>query len=330
MSELQYTTVDRVLAKFHRDLKGTDINESDAIEWIGEALDLLKVAQTQEQAVAFIEVKNHQADLPQGFQMVLQLARDNNWTKQDKECCTIPTEVIQEINEACHTCDTHPANAAGYPVPLDCNGEMIGDYEVAYYRPFFDLKWEYQPWVNSSYYQERFTPIRPSSNVFFNSLVCKEKDQTPYSSCTDEYSIVGTLEKKLRFSFKEGYVALAYMKTATDRETGYPLVPDNQSCRMAITYFIKWMIAQHYSWNGRQGFDSKAQEEERKWNKYARQFKNYMKMPKSIDDFQDLLEQSHYLIPRQKRYYGFFGNLNKAEDRRFNDPDYRNRYRHGR
>ena len=67
MPELQYTTVDRVLAKFHRDLRGIDINESDAIEWIGEALDLLKVNQIQEQAVAFIEVKNYQADLPKGF-----------------------------------------------------------------------------------------------------------------------------------------------------------------------------------------------------------------------------------------------------------------------
>ena len=234
---------------------------------------------------------------------MLQIARNSTWKKEEKECSKIPVEVIKELSSDCST---------------DC--------ETPSYKPFFDLKWEYQPWINSGYYQERFTPVRLSSSVFFNSLVCKEKDQSLYSSCIDEYSIVGTVEKKLRFSFKDGYIALAYMRTAIDEKTGFPLIPDNQSCLMAITYYIKWMIAQHYSWNGRQGFDSKAREEERKWNKYARQFKNYMKMPKSIDDFQDLLEQSHYLIPRQKRYYGFFGNLNKAEDRRFNDPNYRNRY----
>ena len=57
MTEMTYTTVDRVLSKFHRDLRGAEINESDAIEWIGEALGFLQVYQVQEEAVAFLEVK---------------------------------------------------------------------------------------------------------------------------------------------------------------------------------------------------------------------------------------------------------------------------------
>ena len=57
---IQYTTVDRIFNKLYRDLRETSLNESDVIEWIGEALDFLKVAENQEEAIAFLEVKNHQ------------------------------------------------------------------------------------------------------------------------------------------------------------------------------------------------------------------------------------------------------------------------------
>jgi len=52
MSELQFTSIDRIISKFHRDLRGTDVNESDMVEWIGEALEFLKVPQIQDQAIA--------------------------------------------------------------------------------------------------------------------------------------------------------------------------------------------------------------------------------------------------------------------------------------
>ena len=326
MSELQFTTVDRVLAKFNRDLRGTDINESDAIEWIGEALDAMKLPQVQEHAVAFIEVKDHHADLPHGFHMISQINKYRNWSPDVKSTLCIPT-IMKEVEEddACKTsCDTHPANKAGYPIPLDCDGRMIGDYEVAYYRPFFDLQWEYKFWSDSSFCQNNFTPVRLSNNLYFNSLVCKEKDRHDiYKNCGDEYTIVGTTEKRLRFSFREGFVAVSYLRNSLDPNTGYPLVPDNYSYMNAITYYLKWKIAEWYDWNGREGFARKAQDNERKWLKYKKQGTNYMKMPKSLDQYQNLLDQSHHMIPRRNLYYGYFGNLNKAENKRFNNPDNR-------
>jgi len=304
MSELQYSTVDRVLAKVHRDLKGTDLNESDAIEWIGEALEFLRVPQIQEQAIAFMEINNYEAKIPCGFQMVLQVARQNDWTPDTKEDCAVPVESLADIIGA--SCDS-------------CDSDLS-------YIPYFEVGWEYESWTSTGYYQQNFTPVRLADNTFFNSIVCKEKDQTPYKNDgQDEYTIVGITEKKLRVSFEQGYIALAYVRNVVDKETGYPLVPDNISYVTAITYYLKWKIAQMYSWNGRQNFIRLAQDNERLWLKYARQAKNYMKMPKTIDQFQNLLEQSHYLIPRHRRYYGYFGNLGREENRIFNDPDTRNR-----
>lgn len=295
---MEYTTVNTIIAKAYRDFRGTDLNESDAIEWIGEALEFLKVPQIQEQAVAFIEVENHEANVPRGLQMVIQIARNNEWTEETAEEEVIPAETVEEVTA--ESCDTPIA-----------------------YQPYFDMQWQYVNWISCGLYRERYTPVRLANHTFFNTLVCKEK--SPYENYgEDEYTIVGLTDKKFRFSFETGQIALAYIKNAIDEVTGYPMIPDNVSYTTAITYYIKWKMAERLTWHGREGFARLAQDSERLWLKYARQAKNYMKMPKSLDDFQDLLEQSHYLIPRHRMYYGYFGNLGKEENRRFNDPDQRN------
>lgn len=316
MSQFTYTTVDRILSKLHRELKNCGINEGDAIDWIAEALDFLEVGETLLQEVAFLEVKNHEACLPEGFKMVLQIARNNEWTKEDK--CIIPLEVIDDLSTNENSEDTL------------CNSGAVPAY-----IPNLNVSWGYNEWTSHNYYKQKYTPVRLADHTFFNSIVCKEKHLDIYQNCDnhyssikeqfgeDEYTIVGTLSKKLRFSFEEGYVALAYVKGPVDNETGYPLIPDEISHISAITYYIKWKIKETEFFDKREGSERLMSYAQREWLKYCKQAKNYAKMPKSIDDLQDLLEQTHYLIPRRRRYYGFFGNLNQAEKRRFNDPDNR-------
>lgn len=299
-SNITYTSIDRVIAKFQRDLRGTDMNESDLIEWIGEALEFLKVPQMQEQAVAFLEVSNFETIVPVGFQQVLQLARNNKWSKESTEHCGATIEEATEDLPKAHV-----------GVPTDCQGNLLGDFEVAYYRPFFDLNWGFQSWTMSSTFRNNYTPIRLADSYLFNSLVCKEKDRSLYNNNEDEYTLVGTTEKKIRVSFQEGFVALAYSRSAIDPETGYPLVPDNISYQTAITYYIKWKLAEWYAWNGRAGFDSLAAQAEERWLKYARQGKNFMKMPKTLDDFQDLMEQTHNMLPNYRKYQSFFGKIKR-------------------
>lgn len=307
---MEYTTVGRIFNRLYRDLRETNLNESDVIEWIGEALEFLKVGESQEQAVAFLEVRNYQAIVPKGLQTVLQVARNNSY----EENCVTPADVATTTEE----------ETLSDKVFLDCNGKPIVDYEIAYYRPYFDLQWEYDPWMRSSLYQEQFTPVRLANHTLFKTLVCRESGyENLYAGRSDEYTIVGTQDKKFQFSFETGSVAVSYLRTAMDTETGYPLIPDQISFITAITYYVKWKIAEWWAWNSRDGAIGLANDNERKWLKYVKQAKNWAKMPKTIDQYQNLLEESHHLIPRLKRYYGFFGNLGREEDRTFNDPDYR-------
>tara|TARA_R100001377_G_scaffold85310_2_gene71538 strand:- start:6011 stop:6970 length:960 start_codon:yes stop_codon:yes gene_type:complete len=309
---IQYISVTRIFNKLSRDLRGTELNESDVIEWIGEALDFLRVSGTQEESIAFITVKDHMADVPIGLQTVLQIARNNNYSSDE---CLTTADIADTIEDTVNN-----------PVFLDCQGKPIVDYDVAYYRPFFDLQWEYDPWSRSNLYATQYTPVRLANHTLFGSIVCKEKGfDNLYTSKSDEYNIVGTDEKKFRFSFREGSIAVSYLKTATDEE-GYPLIPDQVSYITAITYFVKWKLAEWYAWNSRDGSVGNRDYNEKRWLKYVRQAKNWTKMPKGIDQYQNLLEESHYLIPRLKKYYGFFGNLGRSEDRVFNDPDYRKKF----
>ena len=311
MDEMKFTSVDRIFTKIQRDLKGTEINEVDIIEMVGEALEFLQVAETQEEVVAFIEVKNHHADIPCGFQSVLQIARNRRYSLKVKDSCTVVEDVVEQAN----SCHTNPTSIEPYPIPLDCSGRPIMEEHLSYYRPYFDLKWQYQFWLESPIYHEAYTPVKLANSSFFNSIVSQENNPDIYVNCRDEYTIVGTTDKRFRFSFKEGQIALSFLKTAMDPQTGYPLIPDHVSYISAITYYIKWKIAEMLTWEGREGFTIIARDSEKLWLRYASQSKNYSKMPKTIDEYQNVLELTHNLVPNENRYYKFFGNVNRYGNR---------------
>ncbi len=316
----QYVTVDTILSKYLRDFRGVELNEDEAIEWIGEALGFMQMASASEEAIAFLEVKNFQAVLPNGLHYIIQVAKNNAWSPTAVESCS-PQIIVEDIT---------PVPTTGSIVVTDCCGDCINDQDIGVYRPYFDLQYEYLGWVHSKAFRTKFTPVRLANHTFFNTLVCEtEQDAGLYSkntaSVTDEYTIVGD---QLRFSFQEGHVALAYLRQRVDPETGYPMIPDDESAKAAITYYLGWKTKEREGWNHREGAMQIAQIAEQRWLKYIKQFKNKAKMPWGTDEYEDLMEGSNYLLPRRKRYYGFFGKLGQAEDRIFNDPNFTNKYRY--
>ena len=138
MQKYNYTTVDTIFSKFSRDLRGVDIHESDMIEWIGEALGFLGVSEIQKEAVAFLKVKNHSVDVPDGFQGVIQVAVYNDWKGDDDELspCNIVSNITENtVEEVKAGCTDGKYNGIGI---TDCNGRLIfNDDNIAYFRPKF-------------------------------------------------------------------------------------------------------------------------------------------------------------------------------------------------
>lgn len=323
--KFQYTSLDRIISKLYRDLGIEEISETDVIEWAGEALDFVEAVNVYEEAVAFVEVNNHQADLPNGLNSIIQVARNNHWTKGESKLC--PANVVadvteEEIEEGCYTnCNNNPPGLENYPVPLDCNGSPITDYELAYYRPYFDLQYEYYGWVGSNFYRQKYTPIRLANHSFFNSVVCTEEEDL-YRNCgEDEYTIVGD---KIRTSFKEGSIAIAYYRQIVDPETGYPMIPDDSSFITAITYYVTWKYMARMWYMGREGYGDKMKEAEMQWHWYFKQAENKAFTLHGADEHQNFLETRNHLIPRLDRYYSYFGKLGRKEFTGFKDPNRRN------
>ncbi len=305
MQKYQYITTDSILAKYHRDFRGIGINEGDAIEWIGEALGFIKMASASEETIIFAEVINHHADIPIGLHYIVQIARKNDWEKEPNSCN--PEVIVPCLQQAIVDC-------------VDCENEIISCAEPVCnenepYQPHFGLAFPYQTWVRSGYYRKTWTPVRLANNSFYNSLVCKTPEHLEhlYDSCSSEYTIV---EDKLRFSFKSGYVAIACLRQKMD-EKGYPMIPDDEYAKAAITYYMVWKMKQREAYNHREGAAALSKDAETQWGSYIKKFKNKTKMPFGVDQYQNLLEQSYYMIPNHKKYYGFFGNLGRSENRPF-------------
>ncbi|ALN97275.1 hypothetical protein BOX09_gp29 [Flavobacterium phage Fpv1] len=314
MQKFQFVKIDSILAKFQRDFKGLDINEDDAIEWIGEALGFMKIVSASEEAIAFIEVKNYHASIPPGLHYITQIARNNDWEKpEDTNSCASNT--IAQIETEINCCDEQPKHLSNEQVSVTWNEEQ-SQYVVE-----LNLPLSFQNWIGSTYKKTKYTPVRLANHSFLNTLVCKEKDMEDVycRDCDDrdEYTIV---QDQLRFNFKSGLIALAYIRQMIDSETGYPMIPDDESARAAITYYLGWKVKETEAWNHREGAMQLAQIAEQHWLKYIKQFKNKAKMPTGVDQYQNLMEQSNYLIPNHNRYYGFFGKLGTAENRTFNGP----------
>jgi hypothetical protein len=293
----------RIFAKIYRELKDTSVNETDIIEYIGEALDFLQVSPLLEKDLAFLYVENFETDLPNCLQYVLQIAKHNTWSKKTSEqCFNNLIESLEKDSVKIQTCDTTIDG-----VPLDCKGSPIGNTEYAFYRPTIGLTTESFGFIGSNTYTTQFSPVLLSNKTFYKSIVYEDKNYLDlYNSSNYEYTIIGNVNKKFRFNFKEGLVAVSYLKRQVDEETGYPLIPDNISAISAITYYVKWKITEYHFWNNRQGSDSKIKYFEKKWLKYVKQAKNHFKMPKTIDEHYNLMKQSLKIVPDLKKYSKFF------------------------
>lgn len=310
--EGQFVSIDRIFAKLA--YITTNLDENDAIEWIGEALEFIGTRRIYEEAISFFEVKDYQCQMPAFTHQIIQIAKNNNW-RPDNLCVT-PKCVIDEVPnimyQTCSSCMPGTEDM-GYVV-LDGKGTPVVEYDIAYYRPYFDLLGEYYGWSNSNYYNQNYSPVRLSTSSFFGSVLDK--------NCKDEYTIISN--NILRFSFSCGSVAIAHKRQPVDVETGYPMIPDNISHITACTAYIKMKLNDRDLFNKREGSIQLSQKLEADWQWYCGQASNSDKMIRGIDEHQNLLDQRSNMLPNYSKYFSYFGSLNMPEYRKFNDPDGRN------
>lgn len=306
---MKYTSMDRIFSKIIRDFPPGAINEADIIEWAGEALEHVNAIRAKEEAVAFLKVKNFQTEMPYNLHNIIQIAKNN--LIDDPETKPVVSTEDEVINKE---------EKADYPVCLDCNGMPYYDYDIAYYRPYHDLQYEYNLWRENVILKRCYVPVRLSNNSFFNSLVCSQDDHDcgydikwsagPYTQSTYEYTIIE--DKVLRFNFEKGIIALAYNRNMQDKD-GVPMIPDYISFTTAITGYIMWQMMKREFYTGREGSKTKVVYAEDQWQWYCKQASNKSLIPQGVDELENLKEQRNYILPRRNVYQNYFGNLNNRE-----------------
>lgn len=307
---MNYIPIQALFAKIDRDYGMSNLSEADVIDWTGEALGLMGAIKQFEEALAIIEVNDYRCSIPGGgLHKILMIARNNNYSKTIKENNCTPADILLDNTD----------NTIKRPIVIDCKGQPIEEYELAYYRPYFDLRWEYDQWRNSNRYRNQFTPVRSTTNIFFGISI---NEDNLYCDSRDEYKLID--RDTLKFSFQEGQIAIAYYRQKLD-ENGYPMIPDDESVIEACKCYTILRKEKKDYYNKRTGSVAMSEAAEKDWHWYCEQGKSSLKMPKSIDDYQNLLDQRNSLIPRMNEYNSFFGNLNRPEQRRFNNPDLRNK-----
>lgn len=285
----QFISVNTIFSKLNRDFKSYKLNKNDVIEWVGEAIRGIGVESIYEPAIRFVEVKNFSCDIPELAQLIIQIAKNNKPEQMvTPEDTTIPDQGVL----------------------IDNNGTPVEGYEIAYYRPYFDMVGAFIVGNVVSGYKDKFVPVRLTNHTFFDSHVCRDENFGDlYHSAVDEYNIIGNT---LKFSFPEGQVAIAYLRLKVDCD-GYPMIPDTYSAITAVTKYCIMKLMENDYYSHRQGSDSRLQKAESDWQWYCSQASNEGKIPSGIDEWESLLNQHKYILPKKTQYNNFFENLSRPE-----------------
>jgi hypothetical protein len=275
--------------------------EGDVIEWIGEAIESIGYCSIYEQAVSFMEIRNHRAELPKYIQSIIQAARDREWTNTD---CLTPSDVLTSIHDTCgcHH-DTHEAPHRD-PV-VDCDGNPVMEEHIHFYRPYFSIILGYNFWSATDLYKRRYVPIRLATHNFFKAQGTRGGDI--YHSATDEYN---TYNGTLITSFQEGSIALSYWRIMVNEQTGFPMIPDDIFVIEAITNYIIYKYMRRNWYLGRDGFLDKMQKAEIDWN-YSKTKASTSLKDFSIDAMENIGNERNKLV-RSNNVAHFNQNTGKA------------------
>ncbi len=296
---MEFTSIDRIFAKVNRDLPNFNISDGDIIEWSGEALEFINAIDAKEEVVAYIKVSNYQCDIPANLHNIIQIAKNTEVSTDSLTPDTAQTSspLDESVNNG---------------VLMDCNGIPWDDTEIAYYRPYYDVKYEFDLWRNNKYYERCYEPVRLTNHSFFNTLVCSENgsDCGIYHNTQYEYNVI--MGKILRFNFEKGVIAIAYERNPTD-ENGLPCIPDSISYTTAIISYITMKYTKREFLAGKQGAQSRMQLAQSDWTWYVKQASTNSLIPKGVDEMENLVNQHNRLIPRRNLYDNYFGNASNRE-----------------
>lgn len=301
------TIVERVYMDFGFNYS---LSFTEAAEWAGSLLALLKAPVVLQHHVEEIVIDEGRGKLPCDLESIIQTARKVKGVADgcatgviatlDRGTQYVEISAIDIVNRkfklcgcnAFTTCDE--CTTVEGDIPCEPSKPIIRHYGGETKKPHYRLE-----------------PMRWMTDTFNNHMHCTDYDYACHSAST--YTVNGNY---IFTSFEEGSVMMAYLAIPTDEE-GFPLIPADEWWRQAVQYEIAYKIAMKLFIQGNIT-DKTFQyiERERDWK--VAQAVNKSKMP-SIDEMESFKNQWLRLIPNYNNHSTFFKNMQMPE-RMFNHP----------
>lgn len=274
----KWTNIKAVLADVASTMPPDLWRESDAIEWAAIAMDKIGAAPQYEKAVYFDAVTEHKTCLPKGLVQIHMVGYKSNGSLTEDD--------LEEIERW---------------LGID-NETNMQDSELGI-----------RAWLASSSFSAYWQPLRLSTNAFALSVHCDECANVD-SNCSETYSV--SPNGIMTTSFRTGFICISYYKYPTDAEGNF-LIPDNAEYIDALRKYVMMRIWEKRMNMKEEGAPERYKEYRLEWTMAARRATADMRVT-GVDQMENLKNIWTRLIPKTRRYAGFFGNLGNEEELNMN------------
>ena len=280
-----YTKCESVIAKIMADLDSTEVQQrtSDIKEWIFEAVDKIgaPVQYIQKESgvdgVPVLQIEDGQIPLPYDLEILDGVAYSPNkngpWVPVDKS-----TSIFNALNKK-HIKDPEIMHTA---LPHDPANKAIEDDEFVVF--------DHQPPAEKLITSQSQLYTRNLNRAYMKAGIYNRVDHPVY------FIKPGWM----LLNRPKGYIKLAYKAIATD-ERGYPLIPDSNSYREAIYWYVVMKLSFPKFMNGHlggRGVNSAANVymyTQSQWNFYRNQAYAEAMMP-TADDVRNIKHDWNKLV----------------------------------
>ena len=279
MSVHSWTSIRRILGDIEDIIPKDLFNEAECLEWASIALGKVGGYPALEEDVKFAFVSEFQAPLPKGLLQINQIAykADTALLQQD----------IDELKALLTARDKDQSEA------IDAVNTKLLSRIIA----------------SSNFVKNGFKPLRLNTSSFGRALHASDCTNL-YSDCKESYSI--RPNGSILTTFKTGCLYISYVRYPLDKFGDF-LVPDNEDLLDALkTYCL--MKVWEKRWNMKEeGSSERFQYYGSTWEGLMAKARASIILP-SIDELENIRTMRNRLIPVERRYNTFFGNLGTEEN----------------
>lgn len=274
----KWIPISSVLDSLQDTLASVHWSELTVLENCARAMDMIGAKVQYEDDVKFIKVTNHKACLPKGLIQINQIAHKRNFLLAEKD--------KERINEL---------------LGID-EGDFMDDSTLWLHATFF----------TSDYYYKQWQPMRLSTNTFAKAVHC---DNCINLKCESEYTYTISPDGTITTSFKDGFICISYIRHPIDCN-GEFLIPDSEYYKEALrTYCMMriWEYRLNMKEEGAQGMYLMYRD---LWSLMKSKAIADIREP-DLAELENIKNVQIRLVPKTRRFSGFFGNLAKEESLSF-------------